>query len=74
VLFRAHSITLIVLSVVAGLASFIVAALIALVLQRSRRGDTPLSEPDASNSERRSWTTVLGSRYVLLAFPLGFAL
>jgi len=73
-LFRSYGITLVLLSVVAGLASFIVAALISLVVRRLRRGDPPSMAPDASESDRRSWTAVLRSRYVLLALPLGFAL
>jgi hypothetical protein len=72
--FRSFGITLIVLSIVAGLVSLIVAALIALAVQRLRRGDPPSREPDVGESDRRSWTAVLRSRYVLLMFPLGFAL
>jgi hypothetical protein len=72
--FRSYGLTLIGLSVCAGLISFIVAALIASVVQRLRQGAPSSGQPDSGEREVRSWATVLRSRYVLLAFPLGFAL
>jgi hypothetical protein len=73
-LVRSHGFTLIILSIVAGLVSYLAAALIALVLWRGRQGELRSEEPGAREREGGSWRAVLASGYVLLAFPLGFAL
>ena len=73
-LFRSDGITQIVPSIAAGLVASNVAAPIALVVRRSGQGDLPARVTGASEGDRHSWAAVLGSRYVLFAFPVGFAL
>ena len=73
-LFRSFGITLTVLSTIAGLVSFMITAVVALVVERWRRDVPQSKDVDTSGGDKRGWTTVLRSRYVLLAFPLGFAL
>jgi hypothetical protein len=73
-LFHSFGITLIALSIAAGLVSFTVAAFVALVLKKWRQANPRLENADTNGGDKRHWTTVLRSRYVLLAFPFGFAL
>jgi amino acid transporter len=73
-LFRSYVIALVVLSIVAGLVSFIVVALIDLAVRKLKRRDRPSREPGLVGNDRRSWTAVLKSRHAIVAFPLGFAL
>lgn len=72
--FRLFCIVVAVLSIVAGLVSYLLSALIALVVRRRRRRALPPGELDASESDGYGWAAVLRSRGALVAFPLGFAL
>jgi hypothetical protein len=72
--FRLFCIVVAVLSIVAGLVSYVIATLIALVARRLRRRSLPPVELGASESDGHGWAAVLRSRCVLVAFPLGFAL
>jgi hypothetical protein len=71
--YQTEVIVLFALSIAAGLVSLSLTALVAALVQRRKRGERAAEGPDTGEKGVR-WTAALKSRYVLLTFPLGFAL
>ena len=62
------------LSIAAGLGSLLIVGMITWAVQRRKQEERLPEGPDAVERAGRGWKAVFRSRYVLLAFPLGFAL